>query len=152
MNRNANRMRGLLVVICGLVLVVTGCQTRERTGAAVGGATGAGLGAVIADDTATGAVLGGLLGGAVGYFAGTRLTEEDRKNVYDVLEDTPTGETDSWTSEEGTTFYVTPTRTWTQNGRKYRELDVRVVQENGMTETDTRVAYKENGQWNFEPS
>ena len=35
---------------------------------------------------------------------------------------------------------ATPTRTCTQNGRKYRQLEVRVVEANGVTKTDTRVA------------
>jgi surface antigen len=151
MKKRMALLRVLAVVFCGLLFITAGCQTRGQTGAAVGGTAGAGLGAMVADDTATGALIGGLLGGAAGYFAGTQLTEEDRKNVYDVLEDTPTGETDSWTSDGGAKFYVTPTRTWTQNGRQYREIDVRVVKENGVTETDNRVAYRENGKWNIEP-
>jgi|GEM_PF-4042902 len=144
------------VMICGVFILAVGCQTKERTGAAVGGATGAGIGAIIGGEEhrAEGAVLGGLLGGAVGYFAGTQLTEDDQRNVYDVLETTPAGETETWTSDNGVTYHVTPSERWTENGRTYRELDIRVEKPDGAEETLDRVAYKveDDGKWQIAQS
>lgn len=138
----------LLILVCSVFLITMGCQTKERTGAAVGGAAGAGAGALLGGEEhrATGALLGGLLGGAVGYFAGTQLTEEDQENVYDVLENTPAGETESWTSESGAKYYVTPSEPFTEDGRIYRELDVRVEKPDGTEENVERVAYKPEGE------
>lgn len=133
-----------LVLICGIFLTVTACQTKEQTGAAVGGASGAGLGALIggSEHRAEGAIIGGLIGGAAGYFAGTKLSEKDQKNVYDVLENTPTGQTETWTSDKGVTYHVTPTDTWNQEGRKYRSLDIQVDKPDGEEQNLQRVAYK----------
>ena len=151
MNREKNSIKMLLVVIFGVILLISGCQSKSRTGAAIGGASGAGLGAMIAGDSATGAVVGGLLGGAAGYFAGNQLTQSDQKNVYDVLEKTPIGQTETWTSDSGVTYHATPTRSWTENGMTYRRLNVRIVRADGTVDTETRTAYKSNGQWNLEP-
>lgn len=144
-----NRKSILAALVCIVFLAAAACQSKKETGAVVGGAAGAGLGAILGGEEhrVEGAIIGGLLGGAVGYFAGTKLTENDQKNVYDTLESTPAGETRNWTSSNGSTYYVTPSETWTENGKTYRKLNVRVVKPNGEETTEERTAYKEGDKW-----
>ncbi|MFZ5692630.1 MAG: glycine zipper domain-containing protein [Pseudomonadota bacterium] len=66
-----------LVVIAGLALVLTGCQTyqerRAASGALLGGATGALIGG-LAGGTAGAAVAGGAIGAASGAIIGAATT------------------------------------------------------------------------------
>lgn len=67
----------LLVVVAGLALVLSGCQTyqqqRAGTGALIGGATGAVIGGV-AGRSAGAAVAGGAIGAASGAIIGAATT------------------------------------------------------------------------------
>lgn len=60
-------------------VAVTGCATKERTGAIVGAASGAAAGAVIgkaAGSTAKGAIIGAAVGGAAGAVIGRRMDQQ----------------------------------------------------------------------------
>lgn len=60
-------------------VAVTGCATKERTGAIVGAASGAAAGAVIgkaAGSTAKGAIIGAAVGGAAGAVIGARMDRQ----------------------------------------------------------------------------
>lgn len=65
------------VVVAGLVLILTGCQTyqerRAASGALLGGATGALIGG-LAGGTAGAAVAGGAIGAASGAIIGAATT------------------------------------------------------------------------------
>ncbi len=143
----------VLSFVIGLIFVLsTGCSltkkmSSEHIGAAVGAGTGAAAGAILAgdDDTATGALIGGLAGGALGYFVGSKLTEKDQERIQSVLENTPAGRTESWTSKEGVAYSVTPGKKYTQGGKVYRNFDIEAGLPDGEVRSGSKVAYKRKG-------
>lgn len=74
-----NAFRAHVLVVALAAFAVSGCATKERTGAIVGAAGGAAAGAVIgkaAGSTAKGAIIGAAVGGAVGAVIGARMDKQ----------------------------------------------------------------------------
>jgi uncharacterized membrane protein YebE (DUF533 family) len=73
-------MKYTLIVVLACAVILTGCQTREQTGALVGGAGGAAAGALIghaAGSTAAGVIIGGAAGAGGGYLIGRHMNEKE---------------------------------------------------------------------------
>jgi surface antigen len=138
-----NRTTYILIAML-TVLVLAGCQSRERTGALIGGATGTAVGQAVGGGTAT--LLGAIGGAAAGYFIGGRLDEKDKQEIAGVLEDQPLGETAIWTNPDtGTRYEVTPTATFQRDGQRCRRFQLSAVDENAEVE---RVACRTaEGNW-----
>jgi surface antigen len=138
--------RIVVAMLTALILIaVTGCETREKTGALVGGTTGAVLGREIGDGTA--ATLLGAVGGALlGREVGKRLDERDRKEIAETLETRETGEAQAWTNPDtGERFEVTPTETFSKDGRPCRSFRMEVE---GQDEDVTGIACRTaSGDW-----
>jgi outer membrane lipoprotein SlyB len=68
------------IVLGGLALVLSSCESKTGQGAIVGGALGALGGGLIAGN-ATGAVIGGAIGATAGALVGSALDEQDKKTM-----------------------------------------------------------------------
>lgn len=117
-------MKGIIVILLTAVLLaVIGCETKRDTGALVGGTAGAVLGSEIGGTTGT------LLGAAGGALLGREI-----------------GESTAWTNPDtGERYEVTPTETFSRDGRPCREFRMDVE---GEDEEVTGVACRTaSGDW-----
>jgi len=123
------RLIGPLTLASVLVLA-GGCASTESKsdfGAFMGAALGGVIGKQI-DDGAGGIVAGAVLGGLLGYQIGKYMDERDKERLAKTLEQTPTGQTETWTNERGRHFEVTPTSdSYAQAGKECRRFTQVVV-------------------------
>ena len=132
----------LIVMLAALML--TACQSRDRTGALIGGAAGTAAGQAVGGTTAT--LLGALGGAAAGYFIGGQLEEDDRKQIASVLENQPLGETAVWTNpDNGTRYEITPTAAFQRDGQACRRFLLSAVGKEA--EVDRVACRNDNGNW-----
>lgn len=134
----------VFVMTALMLLVFAGCETKQDTGTLAGGAAGAVIGSEIGGTTGT--IIGGLGGAFLGREAGKYLDNRDREEVADALESQETGETRTWTNPDtGRDYQVTPTETFTEDGRPCRRFEMDVEGEDeDVTGTACRTA---SGDW-----
>lgn len=138
-------MKGIIVILLmAVLLAVIGCETKSDTGALVGGTAGAVLGSEIGGTTGT--LLGAAGGALLGHEVGKRLDERDRANIAGALESGETGERTAWTNPDtGERYEVTPTETFSRDGRPCREFTMDVE---GEDEEVTGIACRTaSGDW-----
>jgi len=66
------------MLIIGVSLTVTGCDSKAKSGALIGTAAGAGLGQAIGGNT-TGTLIGAAVGAGAGYIIGGQMDKSDDK-------------------------------------------------------------------------
>jgi len=118
--------RFLMVALLAAVVSMTGCnQLRNQdVGTVLGGAIGGLIGAQVGSGSGQLAAVaaGALLGGLVGNNIGRSMDELDHYQANQALETTNTGYTSSWKNpDSGTSYSVTPTRTYESDGTPCRE-------------------------------
>lgn len=127
----------VLAVAAAALVTMTGCATREQTGALVGAVAGGFLGAGVG--AGAGSVIGGVvgagLGGLVGGAVGKHFDRHDHMMVKTAVE---TNTTQTWTTKDGASASASTVDTGTDK----KEL---TVTRNGDTEKSTIV--KKNGKW-----
>ncbi len=141
------------MLLSSLVIQLSGCGSygeKAEFGALLGGAAGALVGSQV-DDGAGGVVIGAVLGGFFGYQLGQYMDQRDKQRLAKSLEQTPTGETDSWTNKDsGKEFEVTPTSDpYAKSGEECREF-TQVVIVNGVEKEVQGTACKapDAPEWN----
>ena len=75
------------LLLCGALVVSTGCATKTQTGAVVGAGSGAVVGGVIgkaAGNTAVGAIVGAAVGGTAGAFIGSYMDRQAAEVEEDI--------------------------------------------------------------------
>jgi len=146
-------MKRLLTAgVLGVSLVLSGCNQlqNEDVGVVLGGAlgglvgsqVGSGSGQLVA--TAAGALLGGLVGSNIGR----SMDELDRLQANNALENNETGDTSTWQNPDtGSSYAVTPTRTYESDGGPCREYSTEAWIE-GEHETVRGTACRQSdGTW-----
>ncbi|MDJ0740257.1 MAG: RT0821/Lpp0805 family surface protein [Gammaproteobacteria bacterium] len=114
-----------IAAVAAAALVLGGCQTtREQQGNVIGAIAGGVLGAQVGSGSGRTAatIAGTLLGGYLGGRIGRQMDDSDRYRAGEVLESTPTNQSSSWSNPDtGTSYSVTPTRTYYDDARPCRE-------------------------------
>lgn len=117
-----------------LVLLLCGCANyqsqQEQTGVVIGGVLGGALGSQIgAGHGRTAAIiLGSLAGAAVGGAIGHSMSESDKRNTAQSLENVRTGVPTTWRNPDtGNRYVMVPTRTYDSAGAPCRDYTVDAV-------------------------
>lgn len=149
-------MKRIVVFLFMVCLVFSvGCSNKNTVGGALLGGVGGGLaGAQIgAGSGNVAAIIGGTIAGAaLGSYVGSyldRMDRGDKKNLNATLENTPSGQTQSWSNPDTNTAYkVTPAKTYqTDQGKYCREYSTE-VKVGGKTENAYGKACRmEDGAW-----
>jgi len=143
-----------LIALTLMISLLTACQTTQaQNGALLGTLTGATIGALTAKNKISGAAIGGGAGMLIGYIAGNemdKLDAYDTRQVANVLETAPSGQTTAWTNPDSYTRYEAvpePARQY-DNGRVERDVTLRAQMANGEYETVYARAYRQpDGSW-----
>jgi len=144
----------IAVIALAGVVVLAGCQDvrvgNEQIGMGVGAALGGLLGAQVGGGSGqiAAAVAGALLGAYIGGNVGKTMDEVDRRKANQALENSPTGQTTSWSNpDSGNTYAVTPTRTYSANNQPCRTYSTEAWID-GRKETVTGTACRDaDGNW-----
>ena len=119
-------MKKLIVVTLSVSVLLLGCAqvNNEGVGSLAGGVVGGLLGSQIGGGSgkvaaaAGGAVLGAFLGGRIGEY----MDRQDRLQMQQALETSPTGKSVSWQNpDNGNRYTVKPTRTYYRHETPCRE-------------------------------
>ncbi|HEX5314792.1 MAG TPA: RT0821/Lpp0805 family surface protein [Gammaproteobacteria bacterium] len=136
-------------------LVLAGCASKEQTGAVLGAGAGAAIGHQFGGGrgqtlmTIAGAIGGALAGSAIGK----KMDDNDRQKTASALENTPTGQTSTWTNPDtGQTYAVTPTNTTTENSEPCRTFVFKSYNSTtGQPQSVTQLACRQpNGTWQIQ--
>jgi surface antigen len=125
-----------------------GCGSSEAgRRATVGAGAGAAAGGLIGGGG--GALVGGLFGGAMGARRGYELDREDRERAAEVLETTPTDETEEWTNPDtGARYRMTPVETFRSDaGDPCREFMIEGYERGEPAEVRGKACRQEDGSW-----
>jgi surface antigen len=153
MMRSVTLKKHYLIPICCLVVLVAGWQTgcsglnKAQSGAVVGGLGGAAVGGQLGpeEDRAKNALIGAGIGLALGYIIGNEWQKYDEQRLNRTLEYNRTNETTSWVNPDtGKKYRATPVKTYTDDGRIYRDVVIR--QEDGSVH-ETKAYRNDKGQW-----
>ena len=142
----------IVIWVIASSLILTGCQEirNEQVGTGVGAALGGLLGAQVGGGSGkiAAAVVGALAGAYIGGNVGRTMDEVDRRKANQTLENTPTGQTTSWSNpDNGNTYAVTPTQTYNSGNQPCREYSTEAWID-GRKETVTGTACRDaNGNW-----
>lgn len=141
----------IIVALTLTLFVLAGCQaTKAQNAAMLGTLTGATVGALTFKNKNSGAAIGGGAGMLVGYIIGNEMEKYDEQQVAAVLEDTPSGQTSTWTNPDTYTRYEAtpePARRH-HDGRIERDVTLRAQMPNGEYETIYAKAYRQpDGTW-----
>jgi surface antigen len=141
-------------IIFGLLAVaLAACQsepTKEQVGTITGGVLGGALGSQVGSGHGrTAAIVAGTLAGAfIGGQVGKSMDETDRLKAAHALETAPTGAPTSWRNPDtGSTYTVTPTRTYQASSGPCREYTTQALID-GKQETLHGTACRQpDGTW-----
>ncbi len=147
-----NRLgKGTLIALTAAVLAACETQpTKEQVGAVTGAVVGGVLGAQVGEGRGrTAAIIAGTLAGAyLGSRIGKSMDEKDRKKVAQSLETAPTGSTTSWRNPDtGSTYTVTPTRTYTAAPGPCRDFTTRAVIDGREEVVNGTACRQPDGSW-----
>lgn len=124
--------------IAAAAVLMTGCATKQQTGALVGGVIGAAVAGPIGGSTAAhvgAAIVGSVVGAFIGGEIGKRMDERDHRMVRESVETTSTK---TWKSTSGTSYSATTTSI---------DADHREVTVTDGTYTEKAMVVKKNNQW-----
>lgn len=141
----------VIAVVWSFLLTACANQpTNESKGQVIGGIVGGVVGSQIGSGTGqtVAAVAGTLLGVLIGGHIGHHMDEHDRANIAYSLEHTGTGTARPWRNPDtGSSYTVTPTRTYQHQGAPCREFVV-AGNVDGRSEQLYGTACRENdGRW-----
>src|SRR6185436_2002721 len=136
-----------------VALALGACETpptKQQVGAVSGAVIGGVVGSTIGGGTGrTVAIVAGTVAGALlGSHIGKRMDEADRMKAAQALEAAPTGQQTSWRNPDtGSSYTITPTRTYEASGNPCREFTVNATVE-GKPETVKGTACRQaDGSW-----
>lgn len=140
-----------VALVAGVWLAGCGSTPDKQTiGTAVGAVAGGLIGSQIGGGTGkTVAIIGGVaLGGLLGNVIGKQMDDNDRRKMTQVLDDNATGQSTQWRNDStGSTYTVTPTKTFVRDGRECRTFEQEAIvdgQPRKMTGTACKHADGDN--------
>lgn len=141
----------IAIVPVAAILVLGGCQTtREQQGTFIGAIAGGVLGSNVGGGrgrtvaTIAGTLLGGYLGGSIGR----QMDDSDRYRAGEALESTPSYESTSWKNPDtGSSYSVTPTRTYYDSDRPCREYTTEAWIDGKRETVYGRACRQSDGSW-----
>ena len=145
-------MRKCLMVLVAVVMsfALTACENKQQvgtlSGAAIGGLLGSqfGGGSGKIFTTVGGALVGGLIGGEIGKY----MDQQDQQNMQSAIVNTPVNQNASWTnSKTNTTYVVTPTKNFNQNGEYCREYQTKVTVDGSTQRAYGTACRQPGGAW-----
>ena len=143
--------KGILIALLASALVACETQpTKEQMGTVAGGVLGGVLGAQMGEGRGrTAAIVVGTLAGAyLGSRVGKSMDEKDREKAAQALETAPTGSTTSWRNPDtGSTYTVTPTRTYTSASGPCRDFTTRAVIDGREEVVQGTACRQSDGSW-----
>ena len=141
----------LMVTSFALVACQGSMPSKQTSGAVLGGVAGGVAGTQIGKgrgrDVAI--VTGTLLGAALGGVIGSSMDTTDQLAAERALEDSPTGQSVSWTNPDTSAKYtMTPTRTFSNsNGQDCREFTTVAIIEGKKEEISGKACREPDGTW-----
>lgn len=141
-----------VVVAITLAIALVGCQNKQEvgtlSGAAIGGLLGSqfGGGSGKIFTTVGGALVGGLLGGQIGKY----MDQQDQMNMQNAIVNTPVNQSATWTNTQtSTTYTVTPTKNFNQNGEYCREYQTTVTVSGKAQKAYGTACRQPDGSWHI---
>ena len=140
-----------LVTACALALAA--CETpptKQQVGAVSGAVIGGVVGSTIGGGSGrTVAIVAGTIAGAVlGGKIGQKMDEADRIKAGQALESVPTGHRSSWKNPDtGTTYTVTPTKTYNAGATPCRDFTVDATVEGKPEKIHGTACREADGNW-----
>ena len=140
-------MKKLILVIMTITLLGA-CANKAQQGAGLGALAGATVGALTAGNKVQGAAIGAGAGLLLGYIIGNEMDKADQQQVAQTLENTPSGQTNSWHNPDTGNYYAaTPQPAYEQDGRIYRDVEIESTVD-GKKEIVHAKAYRNpDGTW-----
>ncbi len=141
-----------LAVLLAGTTYITGCSNpnKAQQGAVIGGLGGAAVGSQLGhrNDRGRNALIGAGIGFLLGYAIGNEWDKHDQQQLGNTLEYNRTGTTREWVNPDtGSSYSATPTRTYRQNDRDYRDVEIDGCVD-GRRETIHATAYRQpDGTW-----
>lgn len=148
-------MKTVACTLVGVVaLMMTSCANvdlnKGQQGAIGGAAGGALLGQAIGKNTEA-TLIGAAVGTLLGYIVGNEMDKYDRRNLNQVYETAPSGQTTSWQNPDSGNYYeVTPQPAYTtpQNPqRPCRKAEILATIDGKAEKTYTTACRNDEGQW-----
>lgn len=156
-SKGLHRLLG--AALAGALVLGSGCAMQDEdepviekseAGQIIGGVAGAAVGSQVGEGSGqtVATIAGALIGAVVGERIGARMEEDDRQATAQVLEETRTGETETWVNPDtGNEFAVTPVETYEQAGRPCREFEFRVETDRGSQTEERTACRNDDGTW-----
>lgn len=140
-----------LIISTLLIIVVmfsAGCANKAQTYGTAGALIGSTAGALLFGDKEIGAAVGAGAGFLVGYVVGNEMDKYDEKQLSDLAEFGPTGETSEWKNPDtGLVYKGTISSPYTEPGDVRIKRDIKISRGNEtLYGTLIRVA---PGQWDY---
>ncbi|MFN2355051.1 MAG: glycine zipper domain-containing protein [Desulfopila sp.] len=148
-------MKKMACTLVGVMaLLMTSCANvdlnKGQQGAMGGAAGGALLGQAIGKSTEA-TLIGAAVGTLLGYIVGNEMDKYDRRNLNQVYEAAPSGQTASWQNPDSGNYYeVTPEPAYTapQNPqRPCRKAEILATIDGKAEKTYTTACRNDQGQW-----
>jgi len=140
----------LLLVYLLILLTLTGCANKAKSGAGLGALGGGLIGSLAgpSKNKEQNALIGAAIGGLLGYTVGNEMDKEDRIRLTQVYEINPDQKTSSWVNPNtGNSYVVTPSKTHIVEGRPCRRAVIDSII-GGKREKVTKTACRrKNGTW-----
>lgn len=138
----------LILTAALLPLLFTGCITNKaQTGAIGGAAGGAIIGQAIGHNTG-GTLIGAAVGSMLGYMIGNEMDKNDKAQLNQVYETSPSRQTTAWSNPDtGNQYSVTPQPAYKDStGQNCREAEI-LSTIDGKAEKTIATACRINGRW-----
>ncbi len=146
-------MKRILIVFfaASLAMPVSGCVTKQQTGAVMGGVLGGVLGSNVGRGQGrTAAIVAGtLLGAYVGSEMGRYMDENDARKAQAALENNRDNQPSTWRNPNtGADFETVPTRTYrTDNGQYCREYQTDIIVDGKHDKAYGTACRQPDGSW-----
>ena len=148
-------MKKMACTLVGVMaILMTSCANvdlnKGQQGAIGGAAGGALLGQAIGKNTEA-TLIGAAVGTLLGYIVGNEMDKYDRRNLNQVYETAPSGQTASWQNPDSGNYYeVTPQPAYTapQNPQSYcRKAEILTTIDGKAEKTYATACRNNHGQW-----
>ncbi len=135
------------LILCFL-FVSSGCANKAQSGAGIGALAGATIGALTFKNKASGAAIGAGIGALMGYVVGNEWDKYDEKQVSKTLEDSPSGQTSTWTNPDtGKSYSAEPSPAYVKQGNVCRDV---TITEDGGEQILAKACRDHEGVWRLQ--
>jgi len=147
-------MKSIMITICLMALLLTGCANSQMNYGQQGALGGAGIGALVGQaigQNTEATLIGAGVGMMLGYIVGNEMDKNDRRNLNQTYETVQTGYSSQWKNPDtGNQYKVTPTQTFQQNSQDCRKAEIQAVIDGRQETTYTTACRNNRGEWELQ--